>query len=407
MNTRLRNTGFAAFFFSGICAISSGIVVSLLQQKYGFNYAVTGTLLSLMGIGNMLAAFIAGFWPRKIGMRLTILIMSCGYAVGYFVMTLTGVVGALMVMFFLVGIAKGSVLNCCSVLVGQNSTDSVKGMNIMHACYATGALACPFIIMALTCISIDAPMIGISVCGICLWILFFMAKLPGKDSAAPKGKSEGQSDAGNAVTDDAKSKAGAGEQKAASEKAFFKDGIFWLLTFMIFCQNAAETSVNGWMVTYYKDQSILSGTLSNYTVTVMWAATLIGRLLIAFVLPIRNNYKALLIMGMGSTVCYGFLVNASSPWPAIITLSLFAFSMAGVNPMSTGLVGKNLSPECMGVLLPIGSLGAIIMPWIIGIVSDNVGLKMGMCMNLIPCVGLLIISSVLLIKSDKAPGVSK
>ena len=42
---RARNVGFAAFFLSGICAISSGVVVSLLQQQYGLAYGVTGTLL--------------------------------------------------------------------------------------------------------------------------------------------------------------------------------------------------------------------------------------------------------------------------------------------------------------------------------------------------------------------------
>ena len=50
-NTRLRNVGFITFFFSGICAISSGVVVSLLQEQYGFAYGMTGTLLSLMSIG--------------------------------------------------------------------------------------------------------------------------------------------------------------------------------------------------------------------------------------------------------------------------------------------------------------------------------------------------------------------
>ena len=30
-SARLRNTGFLTFFFSGICAISAGVVVSLLQ----------------------------------------------------------------------------------------------------------------------------------------------------------------------------------------------------------------------------------------------------------------------------------------------------------------------------------------------------------------------------------------
>ena len=45
-NTRLRNVGFITFFFSGICAISSGVVVSLLQEQYGFAYGMPGTLLS-------------------------------------------------------------------------------------------------------------------------------------------------------------------------------------------------------------------------------------------------------------------------------------------------------------------------------------------------------------------------
>ena len=55
-----RNAGFFAFFLSGICAISSGVVVSILQEIYGFAYGMTGTLLSLMSIGNLLAGFASG-----------------------------------------------------------------------------------------------------------------------------------------------------------------------------------------------------------------------------------------------------------------------------------------------------------------------------------------------------------
>ena len=54
-NLKQRNAGFYAFFISGICAISSGIIVSLLQEQIGFDYGTTGTLLALMNIGNLLA----------------------------------------------------------------------------------------------------------------------------------------------------------------------------------------------------------------------------------------------------------------------------------------------------------------------------------------------------------------
>ena len=147
-NTRLRNAGFLTFFFSGICAISSGVVVSLLQEKYGFAYGMTGTLLSLMSIGNLLAGFLTGVLPGVLGFKPSVLLLTTGYALGYGMMGLSGAELLLSVSFFLVGIAKGSAMNACTILVSDNSADRTRGMNLMHSCYACGALLCPFFIAA-------------------------------------------------------------------------------------------------------------------------------------------------------------------------------------------------------------------------------------------------------------------
>ena len=144
-NTRLRNAGFLTFFFSGICAISSGVVVSLLQEKYGFAYGMTGTLLSLMSIGNLLAGFLTGVLPGVLGFKPSVLLLTTGYALGYGMMGLSGAELLLSVSFFLVGIAKGSAMNACTILVSGNSADRTRGMNLMHSCYACGALLCPFL----------------------------------------------------------------------------------------------------------------------------------------------------------------------------------------------------------------------------------------------------------------------
>ena len=144
---RRRSAGFAAFFFSGVCAISSGVVVSLLQEQYGFAYGVTGTLLSLMNIGNLVAGFLSGVLPGMLGgMKRSVLLLSLGYLAGYGLMGFTGAVALLGLGFFLVGAAKGQVINTCTVLVGDSSPDRTRGMNIMHSCYACGALLCPFVI---------------------------------------------------------------------------------------------------------------------------------------------------------------------------------------------------------------------------------------------------------------------
>ena len=108
---RQRNSGFLAFFISGICVISSGIVVSLLQEMYGFEYGMTGTLLSLMSIGNLISGFVTGVLPGKIGTRKTVAILTSGYVIGYLCMGLSGLMVLLMLSSFLLGIAKGCTLN--------------------------------------------------------------------------------------------------------------------------------------------------------------------------------------------------------------------------------------------------------------------------------------------------------
>ncbi len=361
---RLRNTGFVTFFFSGICAISSGVVVSLLQEQYGFAYGMTGTLLSLMSIGNLLAGLLIGVLPGVLGMKPSVLLLTIGYAVGYGIMGMTGVETLLAVAFFLVGIAKGSIINTCTILVSDNSADRTRGMNLMHSCYACGALLCPFLIAAAAKVSTSLAVLTLAVLGGVLWLVYLSTPFGGKVAS--------------------------GKTKEKIDWSFLRSVRFWLLTGLLFCQNAAEQSVTGWMVTYFKGSGIIAGTLAAYTVTVMWGATLVARLLIAFVFPFKQPRKAMVVMALTCTIFYVAMMQAHSRLPAILLLFAFAFAMAGMNPTAVASAGKMTSVTSMGIMLPVASSGAILMPWVIGRVAESAGLAAGMMTNIIPCVGLLI-----------------
>ena len=366
-SARLRRTGYATFFLSGICSISSGIIVSILRDMHGFSFAVTGMLLSCMNIGNMSAAFLAGLLPGKIGLRKTALILSLGYVLGYAANAFSGMLPLLAAAFILMGIAKGGVLNIDSVLVGTNSENRKISMQVMHAFYAMGALLCPFLVSLLSGVE-RLPMLGLAFCGAVLWTVYRFSGLPGAGEARRQGKG----------------------------RAFLKDPVFWLLTLLMFCQNGAEFSVTGWLVTYYKNMEILTGTLAAYTMTVMWSATLIARLLIAFVIPVRNPFRALAVMGFAASVLYALLISMHAAVPVTVLLFLFSLAMAGVNPLTVASVGSALSSESMAVMLPIGGIGGIVMPILIGAVADRLGLQAGMLCNLVPCIGILAVSAVLM-----------
>ncbi len=361
---RLRNTGFVTFFFSGICAISSGVVVSLLQEQYGFAYGMTGTLLSLMSIGNLLAGLLIGVLPGVLGMKPSVLLLTIGYAVGYGMMGMTSMEILLAAAFFLVGIAKGSVINTCTILVSDHSVDRTRGMNLMHSCYACGALLCPFLIAAAARVGTSLTVAVLAVLGGVLWLIYLSTPFGGKTQN--------------------------GKAKEKIDWSFLRSARFWLLTGLLFCQNAAEQSVTGWMVTYFKGSGIIAGTLAAYTVTVMWGATLIARLLIAFVFPFRQPRKAMVVMALTCTVFYVGLMRVDRQLPAILLLFAFAFTMAGMNPTAVASAGRMTSVTSMGIMLPVASSGAILMPWIIGRAAESAGLAVGMMTNIVPCVGLFV-----------------
>ena len=368
----MRYRGYAAFSLSGICAISGGVVVSLLQERFGLSYAETGSLLSIMNIGNMLAAFLAGYLPGKIGVRAAVLTMALGYLAGYGTIAATRITVLLMAAFFLIGLAKGTALNRCTVMAGMNAPDRGRSLQILHSCYACGALACPFLISLLSGIGSHAPMIGLAVLGLGMWLVFCSAKFPGREKTSA-----------------------AREKPAGRDLSFLRSGTFWLLTVTVFCQNAAEFSVTGWVVTYFRNREILSGLLSAYTMTVMWGATLLVRLLLAFVIPVRSRPLALSVMGIACTVLYALMIPLRDPVPAVAALFLFSAAIAGVNPMSTAMTGRNMSPESLGIMLPAAACGGIVMPAVIGFVANNVSLQAGMMMNLIPCAGIAVLGWVL------------
>ena len=359
-----RRAGFAAFFISGICAISSGVVVSLLQEEMGFAYGTTGTLLAMMNIGNLAAGFAVAFLSGSLGMKKSVALLTAGYMIGYGAMAVFSPVVLLMAAFFLVGIGKGSTINTCTILISDNSKDRTRGMNLMHSCYALGALLCPFVISAASVFAPRLSIAALAVCGGLLWLTFL--RTPMGSSRDKKGK--------------------------GTDWSFLRSGKFWLLTALIFCQNGTETSVSGWMVTYFKGSGILTGTLSAYTVTVMWSATLATRMLFACVFPIKRAERAMTIMSAGCLVFYFGLVQADSQWPAILLLFAFAAFMAGLNPTAVACAGRMTSVASMGIMLPVASSGAILMPWITGLVADAAGIRAGMYCNIGTCLGLLILS---------------
>jgi fucose permease len=101
-------------------------------------------------------------------------------------------------------------------------------------------------------------------------------------------------------------------------------------------------------------------------------------------------------MGIGMAVTYGGLLLVGTPVPALIALALFSFAVAGVYPMAVASIGEMLSSASVGILLSFAGVGGILFPWLVGIIADAAGLRTGMAVNLIPCIGITVLSVLML-----------
>lgn len=55
-----------------------------------------------------------------------------------------------------------------------------------------------------------------------------------------------------------------------------------------------------------------------------------------------------------------------------------------------------MSSASVGLMLAIGGIGGIAFPWLVGIIADAIGLRNGMAINLIPCVGMIVVPVILM-----------
>lgn len=373
-----RNTAIKGMFFTGMCSASCGVLVALLQEKTGISYSQAGVILSSLSLGQVFSSFMAGILPAKIGLKKTVNIMGIGIFLGYILLTLTSVFKPSLMFylfvlaFVLAGIGKGSTINV-SNLLSAKTNEPTKNLNLENAAFAFGALLSPFIVSFFGSDMFVwwTPMLIFAFCGALLSLVFFKADLP---------KAE--------------------KKTKINDFSFLKKKRFWNVTVMLFCQQCIEVGVTGWLVTYFKDTGILTGLFSQMTVSLIWTTMMIIRLWIAFKYKGNSLPKLLIVMGLASMISYLGLLLSDTALPAIICLGLFGLSIGSFYPVIIASAGNILSSESMGIMLPIGSVGAVTMPSVMGFVAGFFGIHAGMLVIMFAIV-VFIVSCFIMLNDDR------
>lgn len=349
---------FYAFFINGITGLILGSLLPYLTQTYGLDYKVSGLLLSAHSVGNLAAGFIAGALPAHLGRKRSIILLCSATALGFLGMILSGNPVFLLLSFLLTGIGRGSVSNFNNVIVTETSDGNPKALNILHSFFAIGAFIAPFLVLVFTHRNVEywkftSLSVAVLACVMVLLFSFMKMDRTAETSTAPK------------------------QEKSF---AFLKNAGFWISSGILFFYLCAETAINGWLVTYFKDSGIMTDGYAQTLASLLWLVILFGRLTCAYLSQIISKQK--ILVGTAAGTIFFFVLLLATRNLAVITISIvgLGFCMAGIYPTTVANVGSVIksAPMAMGTLLAIAGLGGIIMPAVTGAVADHFSILGGM-----------------------------
>ncbi len=353
-NTGLLATMYFAFFCSGMMSTLLGAILPSMKIEYDMNYVLSGMVLSAHQIGNFCAVLIAGFLPYAIGRKKSTLLLCSGIVLGLTLMTLTGNPALLLVAFTATGIGRGTMSNITNVVVSEVAENKAGGLNFLHASFAVGAFISPFIAILVTSglgLSWKLAALIVAACEIIALVGIGLSRLASKPMTR---RSDGGRD-------------------------FVRSGSFWLNTFIMFFYLCAEASIIGWLVTYFKDSGIMSTSLAQSTSSLLWIMVMIGRITCASVSNKVNKNK--LILGLGLSMTFFFILMISTRNIMVIFPSLLGVgvSMSGIYPTTLSTMDRrfNSSTVATGTCIATATVGAILMPMVVGAVAERQGIGGG------------------------------
>lgn len=189
-----------------------------------------------------------------------------------------------------------------------------------------------------------------------------------------------------------------GETEKISWKGFkdlILDPRFLLICFCMFLYSGSEVGGWGWLSTFLKTDLGFSITQSSLAVALFWAAMTLGRIGCGPFILRYSTRVILIVLAFLSAVVTAFsgFISGNWSWPVIFFMGL---AYSSIWPLLVTF-GGNQYPiylsTVFALLIGSGGLGSTIIPYLIGIIGQNAGVRLAM---ISPAVCFLLISLILI-----------
>lgn len=376
-----------AFMVNGMLALVAGAMLPYLIIEAKISYSVAGGLLSAFAIGNLLASFVVPSLMAKVGRKRTTVMLAGLIPIFLFVITLVPSVHILYMAFLLPGLGRGTISITNNMVLTEND-NRPSAMNLLHTMFAFGAFVTPFLTVIFVGTSfgwrgIVYTIIVLSTISIILFELYLQDVSPNKRtdieevSEILEDAIEATIEAGETKIDDTVAIVQSSQRNTHNEKHFLKNINFYVIGMILFFYLGVENCVNGWFITYFKTSGIMSDAYAANLVSITWFLIMLGRLFTAYISRKVAKHTLILVNCLFATACFFLLISTQNL--VLITVSVvgIGFFFAGIYPTCISNASEYIkgSTAGMSLLLAMAATGGILMPQMVGVLADIIGMS--------------------------------
>jgi FHS family Na+ dependent glucose MFS transporter 1 len=365
---------FAAFVAIGFQASVLGPTLPTLAQHTHSPLDEISFLFTTTALGYLLGSFFGGrLYDRVPGHRLMGVMLILAAAM----LALIPVIPALWLLtiaWFLLGVSGGALdVGGNTLMVWVHGRQVGPYMNALHFVFGVGSFLSPIIVAQAVALSGDIRgaywMLSVLMLPAALWLLRVPSPhspAKARDSSPQDPQPTGASMAGTQQT---------GSAQVAARRSYERR-IVVLISLLLMLYVGAEIAFGGWIYTYALALGLTDTTTAAYLTSAFWGALTLGR---GLSIPLAAHFRPRMILLtdlLGCLVSVGILLvwsgSATATWLGTLAMGL---SMASIFPTCITLAGRRIqvTGQVTGWFLVGSSLGAMLLPWLIGQLFEPFG----------------------------------
>lgn len=359
------------FFLSGICTVLIGQVLPILSSTFKLNDLQAGMLFPAQFSGSILGTIISNWFGRRHRFLLATVIGSMAMAIGLAAMNLTSFEGCL-IGFFVNGLGIGLTLPSVNLLVLEmNPTKGASALSLLNFCWGAGAILCkPFV---------DATAFNGSISFTTLAIAFPLVVAGALLLLLPR-----EAEASTRIISSI--------ENGPSAVPIWTTAIAWTIATFNLIQVGYESGMGGWLTTY-ADRLNGQPVVDLFSPTFLYFLFFVaGRGVAPFYFRFMTENQVLFLdIGMMLAGMLMILAAGDMIWLGI-GAAVSGFGASSVFPTNLSRFSRTFGSAATRKATPLfvtGTLGAAVVTWMIGFVSDQAdSLYAGMLTQLVCVLGV-------------------